>query len=83
MDINAIKNNLPEKIQEVVTKVSSDKTLLEQFQKEPVKVVEKIVGVDLPDDVVNQIINGVKAKLATDKAAGVVNDVTGAIKKFL
>ena len=83
MDINAIKNNLPAKIQEVVTKVSSDKTMLEQFQKEPVKVVEKIVGMDLPDDVVNQIINGVKAKLTTDKASGVVSDVAGAIKKFL
>ena len=83
MDINQIKNNLPEKIQEVVTKVSADKSLLEQFQKEPVKVVEKVVGVDLPDDVVNKIIDGVKAKLTADQAAGVVGNVAGAIKKLL
>ncbi|MBR1702979.1 MAG: hypothetical protein IJ716_13700 [Lachnospiraceae bacterium] len=83
MDINQIKNNLPEKIQEVVAKVSADKTLLEQFQKEPVKVVEKVVGVDLPDDVVNKIIDGVKAKLTADKASGVIGDVAGAIKKLL
>ena len=83
MDIDQIKNNLPEKIQEVVAKVSADKTLLEQFQKEPVKVVEKVVGVDLPDDVVNKIIDGVKAKLTADKASGVIGDVAGAIKKLL
>ncbi|MBR1854395.1 MAG: hypothetical protein IJ794_14855 [Lachnospiraceae bacterium] len=83
MDINQIKNNLPEKVQEVVAKVSADKTLLEQFQKEPVKVVEKVVGVDLPDDVVNKIIDGVKAKLTADKASGVIGDVAGAIKKLL
>lgn len=83
MDINQIKNNLPEKIQEVVAKVSADQTLLEQFQKEPVKVVEKVVGVDLPDDVVNKIIDGVKAKLTADKASGVIGDVAGAIKKLL
>lgn len=82
MDIDQIKNNLPEKIQEVVAKVSADKTLLEQFQKEPVKVVEKVVGVDLPDDVVNKIIDGVKAKLTADKASGVIGDVAGAIKKL-
>lgn len=83
MDIDQIKNNLPEKIQEVVAKVSADKTLLEQFQKEPVKVVEKVVGVDLPDDVVNKIIDGVKAKLTADKASGVIGDVAGALKKLL
>ncbi len=83
MDIDQIKNNLPEKIQEVVAKVSADKTLLEQFQKEPVKVVEKVAGVDLPDDVVNKIIDGVKAKLTADKASGVIGDVAGALKKLL
>ncbi|MBP3204390.1 MAG: hypothetical protein IJ794_07375 [Lachnospiraceae bacterium] len=83
MDIDQIKNNLPEKIQEVVTKVSADKTLLEQFQKEPVKVVEKVVGVDLPDDVVNRIIDGVKAKLTADKISGVAGSVAGAIKNLL
>lgn len=83
MDINEIKNNLPEKIQEVVTKVSSDKALLEQFQKEPVKAVEKVLGVDLPDDVVNKVVDGVKAKLAADKASDVVGSVAGAIKNLL
>ena len=67
-----------EKIQEMVEKVTSDKTLMEQFQKEPVKAVEKVLGVDLPDDVVEKIIDGVKAKITVDK----LDDVADALKKL-
>lgn len=56
MDIKA-------KIEEVVNKVKSDKNFAEKFKNEPVKAVEEILGVDLPDDVVNNVVNGVKAKI--------------------
>ena len=46
------------------------------IEKEPVKVIEKLLGVDLPDDVVEKIIDGVKAKLTVDK----VSDIAGALK---
>lgn len=70
--------DIKEQITKVVDMVTKDKTLLEQFQKEPVKVIEKIVGMDLPDDVVNKVIDGVKAKITMDKAS----DVLGTIKKL-
>ena len=56
MDIKA-------KVEEVVNKVKSDKNFAEKFKKEPVKAVEEVLGVDLPDDVVNNVVNGVKAKI--------------------
>lgn len=56
MDIKA-------KIDEVVNKVKSDEGFAEKFQKEPVKAVEDVVGVDLPDDVINNVVEGVKAKV--------------------
>lgn len=56
MDIKA-------KIDEVVNKVKSDKNFAEKFKAEPVKAVEEILGVDLPDDVINNVISGVKAKI--------------------
>ncbi|MBE5865397.1 MAG: hypothetical protein E7292_04170 [Lachnospiraceae bacterium] len=70
--------DIKEKIQEMVEKVTSDKNLMEKFQKEPVKAVEEIIGVDLPDDVVEKIIDGVKAKITVDK----LDDVAGALKKL-
>lgn len=70
--------NIKEQITKVVDTVTKDKTILEQFQKEPVKTIEKILGVNLPDDIVNQVIDGVKAKISMDKAAGAVD----ALKKL-
>ena len=67
MDIKA-------KIDEVVNKVKSDKSFAEKFQKEPIKAVEEVLGVDLPDDMVNNIIDGVKAKI---NVGGVMDKLGG------
>lgn len=66
------------KIQELVETIKADPAMLAQFKTEPVKVVEKLLGVDLPDDVVEKIIDGVKAKLTLDKAG----DLLGGLKKL-
>ena len=71
MDIKA-------KINELVEKIKSDPKMLADFKSEPVKVMEKLLGVDLPDDVVEKIIDGVKAKITLDKAG----DMLGSLKKL-
>ena len=71
MDIKA-------KIEEIINKVKSDKDFAANFTKDPVKAVESVVGVDLPDDKVNAIIDGVKAKVSLDKADGLL----GKLKKM-
>ena len=63
MDIKA-------KIEEIVKKLQSDKALQDAFRKDPVKALESLLGVDLPDDQINALINGVKAKLDLDKLSG-------------
>lgn len=71
MDIKA-------QIEKVVESVTKDEALLSQFQKEPVKAVEKVLGIDLPDDIVQKVVDGVKTKISADK----VSDALGAIKKL-
>ena len=56
MDIKA-------KIEELVKKVTDDKAMKEKFEKDPVKTVESVLGVDLPDEQVKMIIESVKAKV--------------------
>lgn len=73
MDIKA-------KIDEIVSKVKNDPSFMEQFKKEPVKAVESVVGVDLPDDVINQVVTGVKGKITVDKAAGIMDKIKGLAK---
>jgi len=65
--------DIKEKIAEAVEKISKDKALQEQFQKEPIKAVEKVLGVDLPDDLIEKIVDGVKAKLTADKISGAID----------
>ena len=71
MDIKA-------KIDQVVKKLTADKALLNKFNTNPVAVIEELVGMDLPDDLVNQLIDGIKAKLTLDK----VGDVLGGLGKL-
>ena len=71
MDIKA-------KIEEIVKKLLSDKKLLEKFDRNPASVIEELIGIDLPDDQVNQLVTGIKAKLKLDQ----VGDVLGGIGKL-
>ena len=72
-------DEIKEKIEAVVTKLKSDDNLMAQFKKEPVKALEKIIGVDLPDDIINKVIDGVRAKLAAGDIADKVGDVKDAL----
>lgn len=70
--------DIKEQINNLVEKVKNDPEIMELFKKEPIKAVEKVLGVDLPDDVIEKIIDGVKARIKIDGAA----DVLGKLKKL-
>lgn len=70
--------DIKEMIEKIIDKIKSDDDLKEQFEKEPVKALEKVLGVDLPDDIVEKVVDGVKAKMTIDS----VSDVAGALKNL-
>ena len=70
--------DIKEKITEAVEKIMKDEALQKQFQKDPVKAVEKVLGVDLPDELIEKIVAGVKAKMTTEK----LSDAAGLLKKL-
>ena len=70
MDIKA-------KIEEIVEKVKNDKGLMARFRTEPVKVVEELIGVDLPDDQIEKVVEAVKAKIDLDKLGGMLGGLGG------
>ena len=65
MDIKAM-------IEKAVKKLMSDKDLLAKFEKNPASVIEDLIGMDLPDELVNQVIDGIKAKIKLDQLGGVL-----------
>ena len=70
MDIKA-------KIEELTKKITSDKDILAKFQKEPIKTVEGLIGIDLPDDQIEKIVEGIKAKINLDKLGGALGGLFG------
>ncbi len=65
MDIKA-------KIEELVEKIQNDPALLAKFKEEPVKTIEGLVGIDLPDDQIEKLVNAIKAKIAVEGIGSVL-----------
>ena len=75
-------DDLKEKIQEAIEKIKNDKDFAENFTKEPIKTVEDLLGVDLPDDQINQIVDAVKSKInIDDNISGIANTIKGLFNK--
>ena len=67
------------KVEELVGKVQKDPATLKDFQDDPIKTVEKLLGVDLPDEQLQPLVAGIKAKLA---ASGMGDKLDGLKKLF-
>ena len=68
MDIKA-------KVEELAAKIMSDKELQAKFQKDPIGAVESLLGIDLPNDQVEKIVELLKAKIGAEK----LGDALGAL----
>ena len=65
-------------IKKLADKVQSDDEIKELFKKDPIKAVEKLLGIDLPDDIMEKVVAGVKAKISIDD----LSDAVGLLKKL-
>ena len=74
MDIMA---QLKDKIDDIVEKVKSDKNVADKFQKDPIATVESLIGIDLPNDQIEKIVDGIKAKIDLDKLGGMLGGLFG------
>ena len=70
MDIKA-------KIEELEKKIKSDPKLLENFKSDPIKTIEGIIGVDLPDEKIKEIAEALKAKINIGDIAGKLGGLFG------
>ena len=70
MDIKA-------KIEDIVDKLKNDKQIMEKFQKDPAAVIEELIGVDLPNDQINDVVEAIKAKLTVDKLGSALGGLFG------
>lgn len=65
-------------ISKVVERVAKDDALRTQFQTDPIQAVEQVLGINLPRETIEAIVQGVKAQISADKLSGAVD----ALKKL-
>ena len=65
-------------ISEAVKALSENEDLLRAFNQNPAKTLETMLGIDLPDDKVNAVVAGIKAKLGLDDML----EMAGKLKGF-
>ncbi len=82
MEIAEIMN----KAKEAVEKLQSDDGLMDNFKSDPIKTIEGLIGIDLPDEQLKNIADMVKAKLdpngsvvenLENQAEGIIDKVKG------
>ena len=74
MDIKA-------KAAELVEKIKKNPKMLTQFKENPVHDIEKLVGMDLPDDQIMKLADLVKAKIDLEKAGDLLKGLGGLFGK--
>ncbi|MBR2943210.1 MAG: hypothetical protein IKB82_07415 [Clostridia bacterium] len=67
--------------QEVLEKITSDEKLMAAFKKDPVALVEKKLGIDLPNDQINALVDAIKAKINVDEAMDMAGKLLGMLGK--
>ena len=55
--------DIREKIEELWEKITADDGILDRFTDEPIKTVEELLGIDLPDEKLRELVAALKAKL--------------------
>ena len=73
-------------IADVVARLTSNPDLIKSFISNPVQLLEKTFGIDLPDDQINKVIEGVKGQIDLSKfdlkdAAGLLGKIKGFMGK--
>lgn len=71
MDVTAM-------VKDAVEKITKDDKLTKAFQDDPTETVKKLVGDKVPAEAIDKVVDGVKAKVNLDKAAGAL----GSLKKL-
>ncbi len=76
-----IKEQIKDKIEEIVEKIKADKDIAADFQRDPISTVEKLIGIDLPNDQLEAVVNGIKAKIDLDKVGNILGGLGGLFGK--
>lgn len=71
----AFIDEIKDKIEEAAGKIKADETIAKRFATDPVSVVEELIGIDLPNDKIDEVVDAIKSKVNID---GILDKLGGA-----
>lgn len=72
--------DIKKKAEELVEKIQKNPKLLKEFKENPVKIVEELIGIDLPDDDIKKLAQMITIKIDMDKAGDMLKGLGGLFK---
>lgn len=73
--------DIKELAEKAIDTIKGDNNLLESFKTNPIKVVEKVLKIDLPDEILEKIVEIVKTKINVDDAKEALGKIAGLFGK--
>ena len=73
--------DVKELAEKAIDTIKCDENLLASFKENPIKVVEKVLKVDLPDEILEKIVEVVKTKINVDDAKETLGKIAGLFGK--
>ncbi len=73
--------DIKELAEKAVDTIKGDDNLLASFKENPIKVVEKVLNIDLPDEILEKIVDVVKTKINIDDAKEALGKLKGLFDK--
>ena len=71
--------DIKNEINKIIDKIKNDKKFASKFKDDPIKAVEGVIGVDLPDKEIEKVVTAVKTKLKLDES-GITDKIMGLFK---
>ncbi len=68
-------------VSEVVGKLTGNQGLIDEFLKNPAKILKEKLNIDVPADMLNKVVSAVKAKLGIKDAKGLLAKLRSFFKK--
>lgn len=75
-----MSENITKYVNQVVSKLTGNSSLIEQFKKNPVKIVTDILGIKLDEKLLQAVIKAVQGKLNLQDVAQNASGILGKVK---
>jgi hypothetical protein len=73
--------DIMEKLEDLVEKIKEDKSIAAKFKKDPIDTVQDLLGIKLPEEQLEKLVDAIKSKIKLDDLDDVLEDKLEALGK--